>query len=210
MTRILIADDHAIMREGIKQLLALEPGIEVVAEAANGADVLAALRRTPVDLLLLDMSMPGISGVDLIAHIRAHENAPPILVLSMHSEVHFVRYTLKAGAAGYLTKDNHPQTLLAAIRKVAAGGRFIDPQLAEPMVFDAGEPLQGLPHERLSAREFAIFRLLVRGRSVNEIAAEFAISNKTVSTHKARLMQKMNCRNNAQLVRYAVSHQLID
>jgi DNA-binding NarL/FixJ family response regulator len=210
MIRILVADDHAIMREGIKQLFALEPGIEVVGEAANGGEVLAALRRTPVDLLLLDMSMPGISGVDLIEHIRAREAAPPILVLSMHSELHFVRYTLKAGAAGYLTKDNQPQTLLAAIRKVAAGGRFIDPQLAEHMVFDAGEPLQGAPHERLSAREFAIFRLLVRGHGVNEIAAEFAISNKTVSTHKARLMQKLNCRNNAQLVRYAVSHQLID
>jgi DNA-binding NarL/FixJ family response regulator len=210
MIRILIADDHALMREGLKQLFALEPGIEVVAEAANGADVLAALRETPLDLLLLDMSMSGISGVDLIAHSRAHRPALPILVLSMHSEIHFVRYTLKAGAAGYLTKDNHPQTLLAAIRRVAAGGRFIDPLLAEHMVFDAVESGEGLPHERLSAREFAIFRLLVRGRSVNEIAAEFAISNKTVSTHKARLMEKMNCRNNAQLVRYAVSHQLID
>ncbi|MDQ7976872.1 response regulator transcription factor [Paraburkholderia sp. SARCC-3016] len=210
MIRILIADDHAIMREGIKQLFALERDFEVVGEAANSGDVLAALRRTSADLLLLDLSMPGISGVDLIEHIRAHAAAPPILVLSMHSELHFVRYTLKAGAAGYLTKDNQPQTLLAAIRKVAAGGRFIDPQLAEHMVFDAGEALQRAPHERLSAREFAIFRLLVRGLGVNEIAAEFAISNKTVSTHKARLMQKLNCRNNAQLVRYAVSHRLVD
>jgi DNA-binding NarL/FixJ family response regulator len=210
MIRILLADDHALMREGLKQLFALEPGLHVVAEAANGAQVVAEMRRTPADLLLLDMSMSGVSGANLIQHVRAQASSPPILVLSMHSDIHVVRYALKAGAAGYLTKDSDPQTLLAAIRKVAAGGRFMDPALAERMVFDVAQPPQRAPHELLSAREFAVFSLLARGRSVNEIAAELSISNKTVSTHKARLMQKMNCSNNAQLVRYAVAHQLID
>ncbi|GAB2922282.1 response regulator transcription factor [Paraburkholderia jirisanensis] len=210
MIRILLADDHALMREGLKQLFALEPGINVVAEAANGAQVVAEMRRTPADLLLLDMSMSGVSGANLIQHVRAQPSSPPILVLSMHSDIHVVRYALKAGAAGYLTKDSDPQTLLAAIRKVAAGGRFMDPVLAERMVFDVAQPPQRAPHELLSAREFAVFSLLARGRSVNDIAAELSISNKTVSTHKARLMQKMSCCNNAQLVRYAVAHQLID
>jgi DNA-binding NarL/FixJ family response regulator len=198
------------MREGLKQLFTLEPELEVIAEAASGAEVLAALRVSPVDLLLLDISMPGISGADLIHRVRARQPWLPILVLSMHSETHFARYALKAGAAGYITKDHHPTMLLAAIRKVAAGGRFIDPQIAERMVFDTQEPPQRPPHETLSAREFAILRLLVGGNSVNEIAAEFAISSKTVSTHKARLMQKLNCLNNAQLVKYAISHQLTD
>jgi DNA-binding NarL/FixJ family response regulator len=208
MIRILVADDHALMREGLKQLIALASDLTVVAEAASGAEVFEALRRSPVDLLLLDMSMSGISGANLIQHIRSQDDAPPILVLSMHSDIHVVRYALKAGAQGYLTKDCHPETLLGAIRRVATGGRFMDPGIAERMPF---EPLMTRqPHELLSEREYSVFRLLVRGSSVNEIAYEYSISNKTVSTHKARLMLKLNCRNNAELVRYAVAHHLVD
>lgn len=210
MTRILIADDHAIVREGLKQLFALDGHIVVAGEAVNGAQVLETLRDGVFDLVLLDMTMPGVSGVNLISRIRAQDGSPPILVLSMHNELQIARRALNAGASGYLTKDSRPEILLMAIRKVAAGGRFIDPVLAEEMVFEAGGTDQRQPHELLSDREFHILRLLVRGNSVNGIADELAISNKTVSTHKARLMQKMNFSNNAELVRYAVAHGLIE
>ena len=210
MLRILIADDHAIMREGLKQLLQLVGGVNVAAEAANGAQVLDILRRMEVDLVLLDISMPGISGGDLIKHIRLQGKIPHILVLSAYNEVQSARRALHAGASGYLTKDVDPKTLVAAIFKVAAGGRFVDPRLAEQMMFDIGDASQRLPHTLLSNREFDIFQRLVQGRSVNQIADALSISNKTVSTHKARLMLKMNCDNNAELVRYAISHSLLD
>lgn len=208
MTRILIADDHALMREGLKQLFALTEGPSVVAEASTGAEVLDQLRATPVDLVLLDMSMPGISGMNLIAHIRAQRESLPILVLTMHSEVQIAQRALDAGASGYITKDCDPQTLIAAIGKVAAGGRFVDPGLAQQMLFSPTRAAQ--PHQRLTNREFDIFNLLVRGRSVNEIADRLFISNKTVSTHKARLMQKLDCQNSVQLIRYAISHGLVE
>jgi DNA-binding NarL/FixJ family response regulator len=210
MTRVLIADDHAIVREGLKQLFALDNRVVVAGEAVNGAQVLDTLRDGVFDLVLLDMAMPGVSGVNLISRIRAQEGAPPILVLSMHNELQIARRALNAGAAGYLTKDSQPEVLMTAIHKVAAGGRFIDPVLAEEMVFEADGPEQRRPHVLLSDREFHILRLLVRGMAVNSIAQELAISNKTVSTHKARLMQKMKMDNNAELVRYAVDHGLIE
>jgi DNA-binding NarL/FixJ family response regulator len=210
MIRVLIADDHAIMREGLKQLFALGKEVEVAGEAVNGGQVLDALHAGGIDLVLLDMTMPGVSGVNLIQRIRAHESYPPVLVLSMHNELPIARRALAAGAAGYLTKDNKPETLMNAIRKVVAGGRFIDPELAEQMVFESSSSDQRPPHELLSDREFHILRLLVRGKSVNQVAEELSISNKTVSTHKARLMQKMNFQNNAELVRYAITYNLIE
>jgi len=210
MIRILIADDHAIVREGLKQLFALDNGIVVAGEAVDGSQVLETLRQGGFDLVLLDMTMPGVSGVNLISRIRAQDGAPPILVLSMHNELQIARRALTAGASGYLTKDSRPDILMAAIRKVATGGRFIDPGLAEQMVFEAGDSGSRPPHELLSDREFHILRLLVRGMSVNDVAEELVISNKTVSTHKARLMLKMNFNNNAELVRYAVAHGLIE
>lgn len=210
MIRILIADDHGIVREGLKQLFSLSSDFSIAGEAVNGAQVIDALRAGDIDLLLLDMTMPGINGAELIHRIRAHHPGLPILVLSMHNELQVARRALNAGATGYLTKDSDPKALMSAIRKVASGGRFIDPVLAERMVFDTGGDGERAPHELLSEREYSIFRLLVAGKGVNDIADELAISNKTVSTHKARLMQKMNCQSNAELVRYAVTHGLIE
>lgn len=210
MIRILIADDHAIVREGLKQLFALCADIRVAGEAMNNVQVGEALRRGGVDLLLLDMSMPGISGVDLIRRVRLQDAHLPVLVLSMRNELQIVRRALQAGASGYLTKDSDPTVLMEAVRKVAAGGRFIDPALTEQLVFGPQGGEQGAPHTRLSNREFDILRLLAEGKSVNDIAALLSISNKTVSTHKARLMQKMDCHNSSALVRYAVEHGLID
>ncbi|MFH2135574.1 MAG: response regulator transcription factor [Pseudomonadota bacterium] len=209
MIRLMIADDHAIVREGLKQLFALVADISVVGTAINGGEVLEALHHNSVDLLLLDMTMPGISGIELISRVKAQNPEQKILVLSMHNEPQIARRALGAGAAGYLTKDSDPEVLLAAIRRVAAGGRYIDASLAEAMVFDSQDNKQQAPHEQLSERELQILKLLVRGDSVNEIASALVISNKTVSTHKSRLMQKLNLGNNAELVRYGVEHALI-
>jgi DNA-binding NarL/FixJ family response regulator len=208
MIRILIADDHAIVRGGLLQLFGLAGDVTVVAQATNGGQVMESLRAVACDLVLLDLSMPGISGIELIGRIRAHAPELPILVLSMHNEALVVRRALKAGANGFMTKDGDPETLLIALRKVAAGGRYIDPGLAEQMVFDSEAGQGEHPHEQLSNRELSIFRLFVCGKTVNEIADELAISNKTVSTHKARLMQKMGFRSNADMLRYGIGHAL--
>ncbi len=210
MIQILIADDHAIVRGGLKQLLALVDDVQVSAEATSGTQVIELLRTNCFDLVLLDMNMPGISGIDLITRIRLHDAKLPVLVLSMRNEVQVVRRAFKAGATGYLTKDNEPEVLMMAIRKTAAGQRFIDPLLVDQMVFDTDKPDASAAQERLSNREFHILSLLARGMSVNDIAEELAISNKTVSTHKARLMQKMNFQSNADLVRYGIEHGVID
>ncbi len=208
MIRLLIADDHAIVREGLKQIFALTNDIEVAGEAASGAQLLEMMHDRDADLLLLDMTMPGISGADLIMRIRAHHARLPILVLSMHNGPHIVRRTLQAGASGYLAKETVPEILIAAIKKIAAGGRFIDPMLAEQLVFDTEESRQEQPHAHLTDREFQILCLLIRGKSVGEIADQLAISDKTVSTHKAHLMQKMGFKTKADMVSYGLSHSL--
>lgn len=210
MIKVLLADDHAIVRSGLKQLFTLAPDIEVVAEAVDGATVLDALRRQRPDLLLLDLNMPGLSGPDLIARIRSHWSDLPILVLSMHNEPQVAARVLKAGASGYVTKDSEMEVLLGAIRKVAAGGKYIVPELAEKLVFDVSLGKGQLPHQSLSDRELEVLRLLVAGKGVNEIADQLCISNKTVSTHKARLLEKMNLSGTAELVRYAMQHGLLD
>lgn len=209
MIKALVVDDHGIMREGLKQLFNLSGDIEVAGEASSGAEALDMLRNGKFDMLITDLNMPGLGGIDLVIRIRAHDQRLPILVLSMYNEPQVAKRVLKAGAFGYVSKDSSPKILLEAVRKVAAGGRFLDPAIAEKMAFETTLFGQGLPHEQLSNREFHIFRLLAKGKSLNEIAEELSISNKTVSTHKARLMQKMNFSSNADMVRYAVTHGLI-
>jgi DNA-binding NarL/FixJ family response regulator len=181
----------------------------VTGEATNGSEVLEQLRLQTFDLLLLDLNMPGISGVDLIVRVRAHWPNLPILVLSMHNEPHLVMRVLKAGASGYITKDSEPDILLTAIARVAAGGRYIAPEMAEKMVFEANSPTQQLLHQRLSDREMEVFRLLIAGLGVNDIAAQLAISSKTVSTHKMRLLEKLGLGSLADLMRYAMAHNLL-
>ena len=210
MIHLLLAEDHAIMRAGLKQLFALVDDIRVAGEAASGAQAMEFLRTTQVDMVLLDMGMPGIAGADLITRLHARYPQLPILVLSMHNEPQIARRALRAGAGGYVTKDSEPELLLAAIRKVAAGGRFIDPALAEQMAFEGVSPPRERPHESLTDREYQILQLLLQGASLNEVAAQLAISSKTVSTHKAHLMRKMDLRSNADLVRYGMLHGLSD
>jgi DNA-binding NarL/FixJ family response regulator len=209
MIRLLIADDHAIVRSGLKQIFALVPDLEVVGEAVNGGEVLERVRLDSFDLLLLDLNMPGISGADLITRVKAHRGDLPILVLSMHNESQVAARMLKAGASGYITKDCEPDILLAAIRRVASHGRYIAPDIAEKMVFDVASAEPNPSHDLLSDRELEVFHLLILGRSVNEIAAQLVISNKTVSTHKARLMEKMQLNTMADLMRYAMQHNLL-
>lgn len=208
MIRILIADDHAVVRSGLKQIVATATDIVVVDEAVSGADVLGKLRVNQIDLLMLDMTMPGISGVDLIRRVHAEYPEMPILILSIHNEAQVVSRALRAGAAGYVTKDSDPEVLLAAIHKLASGGRFIDPKLVDAIVFErhSGDVP---PHEILSDREFEVLRLLAAGRSINDIADAFALSAKTISTHKRRLMQKLGLSNNAELIRYSIRHGLV-
>jgi DNA-binding NarL/FixJ family response regulator len=207
MIRILVGDDHAIVRSGLKQIIATTADLRVAGEAAQGAEVLAGLRDGQYDLLLLDMTMPGLSGVDLIRRVKSEWPQLPVLVLSMLNEGQIASRALRAGAAGYVTKDCEPEILFAAIRKVAAGGHFIDPALVDAMVFETGSP-DAPPHEILSDREFQVLQLLASGSSLNEIGEKLNISAKTISTHKMRLMQKLGVDNNAALMRYAIRHGL--
>jgi DNA-binding NarL/FixJ family response regulator len=210
MIQLLLADDHAIVRSGLKQIFAMQADIVVAAEAVNGGEVLERLRQQAVDLLLLDLNMPGPSGADLITRVKAHQPDLPILVLSMHNEPQVATRVLKAGANGYITKDCEPDVLLAAIRKVAAQGRYIAPEIAEKMAFEAAGANGTLPHHHLTGRELEVFRLLTTGLGVNDIAHHLSLSNKTVSTHKVRMMEKLNCLSLADLMRYAMAHGLLD
>jgi DNA-binding NarL/FixJ family response regulator len=206
----MLADDHAIVRAGLKELLTASGDIEVVAEARNGHEVLAAVREGGFDVLVLDMSMPGRSGIELIKLVKAEQPKLKVLVLSMHSEQQYAVRAVKAGASGYLTKESAADELVAAIRRVAGGGAYITPETAERLVLDSSAGSEGPPHSRLSDREFEVFRMIVAGRSITDIANELKLSVKTISTHKARILEKMRFSSQAELVRYAVEHGLFD
>jgi DNA-binding NarL/FixJ family response regulator len=210
MIRIVVADDHTIVREGLKQLLSATSDLSVVGEAQNGQEVLERVRALAFDVLLLDMSMPGKSGIELIKQVHAEKPKLRILVLSMHEEEQYAVRAIKAGAAGYLTKESATAQLVSAIRKVAGGGAFITDSVAQQLALGAMPQAKGPPHSALSDREFQVFRELVSGKAVSDIAAELNLSVKTVSTHKARIMQKMNMSNPAELIRYALQHRLVD
>jgi len=210
MIRIVVADDHPIVREGIKQLLSAVPDLGVVGEAQDGHEVMQCVREREFEVLVLDLSMPGKSGIELIKQVREEKPKLRILVLTMHQEHQYAVRAIKAGAAGYLTKESAAAQLVEAIRKVAGGGAFVTAAVAEQLALSTMPRADSPPHQRLSDREFQVFRLLASGRSVSDIAAELSLSVKTVSTHKARLMQKMNLNNPAELVRYALHHRLID
>jgi DNA-binding NarL/FixJ family response regulator len=210
MIRVVIADDHTIVREGLKQVLSAASDLTIVGEAQNGQEVLQRVREQDFEVLLLDMSMPGKSGIELIKQVRAEKPRLRIMVLSMHQEPQYAVRAIKAGASGYLTKESASAQLVSAIRKVAGGGAFITDAVAEQLALGAMPQTDGPPHHLLSDREFQVFRLLVAGRTVSEIAEQLNLSVKTVSTHKARIMQKMNMSNPAELIRYAIQHGLAE
>lgn len=210
MIRIVIADDHAIVREGLKRIVSSVDGMQVAGEAANGAEVMQRVRETLFDVLMLDLSMPGRSGMELIKLVHTEKPKLRILVLSMHQELQYAVRAIKSGASGYLTKESAPAQLEQAIRKIAAGGAFISAEVAEQLALGAMPGSEVSPHERLSNREFEVFHLLVAGVSVTDIAARLNLSVKTVSTHKANLMQKMGLQTQSELIRYALKHGLTD
>lgn len=210
MIRVLIADDHAVVRAGLKQILADSADLRVVAEAASGNDTLNAVRTYHFDVIVLDMSMPGRSGLDLIRQVKQEQPQARVLVLSMHQEDQYAVRALKAGASGYLNKDSAPEMLVGAIRKVATGGAFISPAIAEQLAHGVIRSDERLPHTLLSDREFQVFQSLANGESVSAIADKLSLSVKTVSTHKTRIMQKMGMQSAADLIRYALEHRLID
>jgi DNA-binding NarL/FixJ family response regulator len=203
MIRIVVADDHTIVREGLKQLLLAADGIEIAGEAQDGQQVMKAVRELDFDVLLLDMSMPGKSGIELIKQVRAEKPKLRIMILSMHEERQYAIRAIRAGASGYLTKES-------AIRKVAGGGAFISAEVAEQLALGAMPDATGQPHEALSDREFQIFRMIAEGKSVSDIALRLNLSVKTVSTHKSNILQKMNLTGTAELIRYAFTHQLVE
>lgn len=210
MIRMLIADDHAVVRSGLKQLLSEYVDFSVAGEAADGLEVLKKLREQPYDLLLTDMAMPGRSGIELVKLVKAEHPKLAILVLSMHKEEQYAVRALKAGARGYLTKESAPDQLVSAIRKVAGGGVFISATVAERLALELNGNHEVDPHTLLSDREFQIFRMIVSGVSLGSIADELSLSVKTVSTHKARILQKMQMTNSAELIHYAIRHQLLE
>jgi two-component system, NarL family, invasion response regulator UvrY len=209
MINVLLADDHQLVRDGLKQLLSAAAGIEVAAEASTGDEALALVKQSDFDLVLLDMSMPGLSGINLIKRLKLERPKLRVLVLSMHGERQYAARALKAGASGYLTKDSATAELVSAIRKIAAGGVYLTDAAATSLVESRASSDQ-LPHEQLSDREFEIFRLLCTGVGPTEIADQLHLSVKTVSTHKTRILEKMNLDNSAELVRYALQHDLLD
>ena len=208
MTRVLIADDHAIVREGLKRILDGQEGIEIVGEATNGHETLEHVRRGGFDLLLLDLSMPGKSGIELIKQVKDESPKLRVLVLTMHEEDQYAVRAIRAGASGYLTKESAPSQLVSAIRRLAEGRLYISPNVAEQLALDVQPRGDEAPHKHLSDREFEVFQLLVSGRSVSDIAAQLHLSVKTVSTHKTRILQKMSAASVADLVRYAIRHHL--
>ena len=204
MIRILIADDHKIVRDGLKRILAAHQDMDVTAEAASGDETFALVRKDDHDVVLLDMSMPGLSGMDLIKRLRIEKPKLRILVLSMHGEQQYAARALKAGASGYLNKDSAAEMLVGAIRKIAAGGVHVGDAAAASLV-----SADKAPHEALSDREFEVLRLLVEGLGPTEIGEKLHLSVKTVSTHKTRILEKLKLGSTAELVRYALDNKLI-
>jgi DNA-binding NarL/FixJ family response regulator len=210
MIRILIGDDHAVVREGVKRILDETSDLMVAGEASHGQEVLAKVAAEAWDVVLLDISMPGRNGLEVLQQLRALHPSLPVLVFSMHPEDQYAVRAFRAGAAGYLTKDSLPEELISAIRKVMGGGRYVSSTLAEHLVLDIGRHVTAPLHAALSNREYQVLSLLATGKTVTEIAGVLSLSVKTVSTHRARILEKMRLRTNAELIHYAIRHQLVE
>jgi two-component system invasion response regulator UvrY len=210
MIKALIADDHAVVLKGLKQVLSDTPDIEVVAEANTGQQVLDIVRTKPLDVVVLDIAMPDGNGLDVLRSLKRERPTLPVVVLSMHSEEQYGVIVLKAGAAGYLTKESAPDQLIAAIRKVLGGGKYISPALAEKLAFDLESDPNVPLHERLSSREYQVLGMIAIGKTVGEIAETLGLSAKTISTYRSRILEKMKMQKNAELTHYAVRQGLVD
>jgi DNA-binding NarL/FixJ family response regulator len=208
MIRIITVDDHAVVRRGLKQIIEEEGDMQVINEAGNGRDAISVIRQTDCDVVILDISLPGISGIEVLHHIRHEYPDLPVLIMSMHEERQYASRVLKAGASGYLMKDSIPEELINAIRRIIAGGKYISHSFSEALIMEqksSGKPL----HEDLSDREFQIMCMIARGKALKDIGEILCISGKTVSTYRTRILEKMKMKTNAEIVSYALKHKLI-
>ena len=210
MIKVLIADDHGIIRKGIKQILSRTSDIEVSAEASTGQEALEKIWTIHFDLVILDISLPGRNGLEILKQIKSQKPKLPVLILSMYPEEQYAVRVLRAGASGYLTKESDKNELVEAIRRIAEGKKYITPSLAEKLASELEPSNDKALHERLSDREYHILCLIAKGKSSNEIAEELALSIKTVSTHRARVLEKMGMKSNAELTYYAVQSKLVE
>lgn len=209
MIRVLIADDHAIVREGLANVLSSSVGFEVAALAASGPETLQKIRDVPVDVVLLDMAMPGMNGIETLKQIKIERPRLPVLILSMHPESQYAIRSIRAGAAGYLTKDCEKGVLLEALRRAAAGGQYLTPVVSECLMREIQQPISGAqPHQLLSDREFEVLRLIAGGMQLADMARHLNLSPKTVSTYRARILEKLGLSGNAELMRYAFDQGL--
>ena len=206
---ILIVDDHSIVREGLKRILADIPDVKVAAEAGNGADAMAILRNNPIDLVLLDLSLPGRTGLEVLQFMKSEFRKLPVLILSAHEEDQYAVRALRDGADGFLNKQSAPERLVSAIRKVAAGGKYVSPEMAERLAAEVGGRTDKLSHAALSDREFMVLKMIAAGKSLNQIADQLSISPKTVSTYRARIIEKTGLQTNAELIRYVLENELL-
>lgn len=210
MIKVVVVDDHAVVREGLKRIISENPGMAVTGEAADGHEALNVIKSGPCDVVLLDITMPYKSGLDVLKELHAESPRLPVLVLSMHAEDQYAVRVLRAGAAGYLTKESAPAKLVQAIRKVVRGGRYVSPSLAEKLVYDLNSNADRPVHEVLSDREYQVMCMIGSGKTVTHIAEELALSVKTISTYRVRILEKLNMKNNAELTRYAIKEGLVD
>ena len=209
MIRILVADDHPIVRQGLKQIIADNPDMVVSVEAADGQEVLNQVWKNEFDVVLLDISMPVMNGMDILKQLKSQKPRLAVLLLSVHPEEQYALRALKAGAAGYITKDKAPEELIRAIRAVASGKKYISPSLAQTLASTAGVAATGPLHQSLSDREYSVLRLIAAGRTKIRIAEELSVSPKTVSTYRSRLLKKMGLKTDAEIVRYAIENRLL-
>lgn len=210
MIMILIADDHAVVREGLKRIITETSDMVVADEAADGHEVINKALKNDYDVVVLDITMPGINGLDVLKQIRAKKPKLPILVLSVHPEEQYAVRVLKAGASGYLTKERAPDELVAAIRKVASGRKYITSSLAEKLALELDIDREKPPHETLSDREYQVMCMITSGRTVKDIAEELFLSEKTISTYRTRILEKMKMKSNIELTHYAIKHGLVE